>query len=61
MAAYSISMLGASHYMWNMKHNMIHHTYTNVDGVDDDILTAPVALSPEQRKINYKNFSTYLF
>lgn len=37
IAASSISMLGANHFMWNMKHNMIHHSFTNVDGVDDDI------------------------
>jgi fatty acid desaturase len=37
VAASSISLLGANHFMWNMKHNMIHHSFTNVDGVDDDI------------------------
>jgi linoleoyl-CoA desaturase len=37
LASWSASMLGVSQFMWNMKHNMIHHTYTNVEGVDDDI------------------------
>lgn len=37
LAATSLSMLGASHFMWNMKHNILHHSFTNVDGVDDDI------------------------
>ena len=37
LAASSISLLGANHFMWNMKHNMIHHSFTNIDGVDDDI------------------------
>lgn len=61
MAAYSISMLGASHYMWNMKHNMIHHTYTNVDGVDDDIALAHLMrLSPEQKKNKLHKFQ-YLY
>ncbi len=36
-AAMSMNFLGASSIMWNMKHNILHHTYTNVDGVDDDI------------------------
>jgi len=27
--------------MWNQKHNIIHHTYTNIDGVDDDIEIKP--------------------
>jgi linoleoyl-CoA desaturase len=30
-------MLGASVAMWKNKHNTIHHTFTNIDGVDDDI------------------------
>ncbi len=37
LAASSISVLGASRFMWSMKHVTIHHTYTNIDGVDDDI------------------------
>ena len=41
MAAVSVNCLGASSIMWNMKHNIIHHTYTNIDGVDDDIEIKP--------------------
>lgn len=41
LAAYSINFVGASGIMWNMKHNIIHHTYTNIDGVDDDIEIKP--------------------
>ena len=41
MAAISVNFLGASSIMWNMKHNIIHHTYTNIDGVDDDIEIKP--------------------
>jgi linoleoyl-CoA desaturase len=38
----SINALGASAFFWKQKHNIIHHTYTNVDGIDDDIAKAPV-------------------
>jgi linoleoyl-CoA desaturase len=41
MAAFSVNFVGASAIMWNMKHNIIHHTYTNIDGVDDDIEIKP--------------------
>lgn len=41
VAAFSLNILGGSHFMWNMKHNVIHHAYTNVDGVDDDIDIKP--------------------
>jgi linoleoyl-CoA desaturase len=36
-ASWSCNFLGANNFMWNMKHNIIHHTYTNIHGVDDDI------------------------
>jgi linoleoyl-CoA desaturase len=41
IAAVSVNFLGASSIMWNQKHNIIHHTYTNIDGVDDDIEIKP--------------------
>ena len=41
MAAFSLNVLGGSSFMWNVKHNVIHHAYTNVDGVDDDIDIQP--------------------
>lgn len=42
IAAYSVNGLGASMIMWKNKHNIIHHTYTNIDGVDDDIEIKPM-------------------
>ena len=41
IAAYSVNILGASAIMWSTKHNVIHHTYTNIDGLDDDIEARP--------------------
>jgi linoleoyl-CoA desaturase len=41
VAAFSLNVLGGSSFMWNMKHNVIHHAYTNIDGVDDDINIQP--------------------
>ncbi|MBS1688018.1 MAG: acyl-CoA desaturase [Bacteroidetes bacterium] len=37
IAAKTLDMLGASSFMWNTKHNIVHHAYTNIDGVDDDL------------------------
>lgn len=37
----TLDMLGGSSWMWRHKHNVIHHTYTNVDDVDDDIALRP--------------------
>lgn len=44
-----LDMLGASSYMWRFKHNLSHHTFTNLEGADDDIDFVPFArLAPEQ-------------
>jgi linoleoyl-CoA desaturase len=51
---YSMNLLGAECRFWKVKHNVLHHTFTNVDGVDDDIFKPPfLRMSPNQpyRKI----------
>jgi linoleoyl-CoA desaturase len=35
----SAEMLGMSGFRWRIKHNVWHHTYTNIAGFDDDIAT----------------------
>ena len=43
------ALLGFSSYAWRVKHNVAHHTYTNVDAYDDDISQVPLArLLPAQ-------------
>ncbi|MFT4061046.1 MAG: acyl-CoA desaturase [Edaphocola sp.] len=62
IASWSSSMLGASQFMWNMKHNMIHHTYTNVDGVDDDIeIGALMRMAPTQKHYKFHRFQHVYF
>ncbi|MBU8898043.1 acyl-CoA desaturase [Corallococcus sp. H22C18031201] len=40
-------LLGANGYMWKLTHNVIHHTYTNLIGVDEDLTVSPqLRLSP---------------
>lgn len=44
----SFYLLGASPYVWQITHNVVHHTYTNIPGHDEDIEVAPglVRLDP---------------
>lgn len=37
----TLNALGGNSFIWKFKHNVIHHTYTNVDGIDDDIAKSP--------------------
>jgi linoleoyl-CoA desaturase len=34
---FTIDLVGGSSYFWRHKHNILHHTYTNVSGLDLDI------------------------
>jgi linoleoyl-CoA desaturase len=53
IASFSLDILGASSFMWNTKHNIVHHTYTNIDGVDDDI-NAGILLRINKTQKHYK-------
>lgn len=35
------NIIGANSYMWNLTHNKVHHSYTNIVGHDEDIEIAP--------------------
>jgi linoleoyl-CoA desaturase len=37
ISAFSLNVLGGNSYFWQIKHNINHHTYTNIDGMDFDI------------------------
>ncbi|PKK36191.1 acyl-CoA desaturase [Siphonobacter sp. SORGH_AS_0500] len=37
----SFYLLGANPYVWKVTHNIVHHTYTNIPGHDEDIEIAP--------------------
>lgn len=62
LAAASLSMLGANHFMWNMKHNILHHSFTNVDGVDDDIeIGVLMRMAPTQKRYWMHRFQHFYF
>jgi len=35
--AYTLNFLGGDAYFWKQKHVVNHHTYTNIEGMDDDL------------------------
>jgi len=41
LSAYFLNVLGGSAYYWKTKHNVNHHTYTNIEGMDSDIDVKP--------------------
>ena len=55
--------MGSHDFIWKFKHNTLHHTWTNVDGLDDDIAKAPILRHCESQpyKPYHKNQHLYMF
>jgi linoleoyl-CoA desaturase len=50
LLGFSFELMGASGYMWKITHNVIHHTYPNIHGLDEDLDASPLLrLSPQAR------------
>ena len=54
---WSLDVIGASSYVWRIKHNVVHHTYTNIAGADGDIEQLPfLRLAPDQKRRWFHRF-----
>ncbi|MBL4705746.1 MAG: acyl-CoA desaturase [Flavobacteriales bacterium] len=52
------NLMGASVYMWDIMHNKVHHTHTNILGADEDLEVAPglIKLSPKDKRTNIMKY-----
>ncbi len=47
----TLDLMGVNSFIWRHKHNVLHHTYTNLEGIDYDLDFGALArLSPTQRR-----------
>ncbi len=56
-----LDLLGGSSYVWKHKHNVLHHTYTNVDGVDDDIELRPFFRLADSQPLRWMHRFQFLY
>lgn len=65
MMAATLYLLGSNVLNWKIQHNVLHHTYTNIDGFDQDIASrGPIRLSEHApiRKIHrYQYIQGFFF
>lgn len=55
--SYSMNLVGGSSFTWKMQHNLMHHTYTNIYHLDEDIDDKPfLRLSPHGKVKWYHKF-----
>lgn len=54
VAAFSMNLIGGSPFTWKIQHNVLHHSYTNIYHLDEDIDDKPfLRLSPEGKLKRY--------
>ncbi len=57
LMGYSLNVMGGSVYLWKYKHNVNHHSFTNIEGMDDDIDIKPwIRVHLDQEKHWYHRF-----
>lgn len=60
LMALTLDLMGASSYVWARKHNLIHHSYTNITGQDDDINLGFIGrLTPHQKRLPIHRLQQY--
>lgn len=37
LIGYSLNLVGGNAFNWKVQHNVLHHTFTNIEGIDEDI------------------------
>ncbi|MCW5514815.1 acyl-CoA desaturase [Muriicola sp. Z0-33] len=62
---YTMNLIGANATVWKIQHNVLHHTYTNIEGADDDI-NAPFFLrfsphAPKNRLHRFQHLYVWFF
>jgi linoleoyl-CoA desaturase len=57
---YIINFIGGYHINWKIQHNVLHHTYTNIQGLDDDISkNNTLRLSPHQVQLKFHKYQVF--
>jgi len=57
LMAHSMTIIGGSPFTWKVQHNFLHHTYTNIYELDEDIDDKPfLRLSPHGELKSYHRF-----
>jgi len=58
---YSLNLLGSSSFFWKAKHNLVHHTFTNIDGMDEDIEPIPLLRFAPSQPLNFFHKYQHLY
>lgn len=60
IVGFILNFMGGYQYNWKIQHNVLHHSFTNVDGYDEDIeKQGLVRFSPNQERKKFFRFQIY--
>jgi linoleoyl-CoA desaturase len=54
-----INFLGGYHKNWRIQHNVLHHSFTNIEGFDEDIKNPLMRFSPDQKHKKIHRYQLY--
>jgi len=53
----SLNFIGGNATVWKLQHNVLHHTYTNIEGMDEDITTiSALRFTPHKKRYPIHRF-----
>ena len=62
LLGFSMNIIGGSAYVWKITHNFVHHTYTNIHGMDEDLeVTSLMRLAPTAKHKKIHRFQHLYF
>ena len=56
---YLINFIGGYHVTWQIQHNVLHHSFTNIHGHDEDLDQNVMRFSPDQKRKPIFKFQAY--
>lgn len=56
---YLLNYIGGYHLNWKIQHNLLHHSYTNVEGFDEDIDAPIMRLSPNRERKGIHRYQAF--
>lgn len=60
LMCYSMNLIGSNAFIWKIQHNVLHHSFTNIEGADQDIdISFVMRFSPHQEHRWFHNFQHY--
>lgn len=59
LVGWVLSYVGGYHINWRIQHNVLHHSFTNVEGHDEDIQTGVMRASPSQERKAIHRFQAW--